>query len=242
MKFVYSIRWTGQQELHHHTRWPIPSPISLYAHIQEGHALVEGSELGFSRRHPRRRLARLLVLLPRRFQALGAAEVAGLALSARFCRGSLADDALAGRLQHILHLDQLSLVVFHVLDKLADGIVGAVDLVVLGGKGFEEEGGEGGAEDERGGEAEDLYDLSACFAVFGMVKQTSACGPMSRNVTERRGVAVDHSKSKKHEGLAVYLAIASKMLKKRRIAVFEHFTHQLVIVLVDELVTVCIRS
>jgi len=53
---------------------------------------------------------------------------------------------------------------------------------------------------------------------------------------------MDHSKSKKHEGVAVYLTISSKLLKKFRIAVFEHFTHQLVIVFIDELVTVCIRS
>jgi len=53
---------------------------------------------------------------------------------------------------------------------------------------------------------------------------------------------MDHSKSKKHEGLGVYLAIASNVSKKIRIHVFEHFTHQLVIVLVDELVAVCIRS
>jgi len=53
---------------------------------------------------------------------------------------------------------------------------------------------------------------------------------------------MDHSKSKKHEGVAVYLAISSNISKKIRIAVFEHFTHQLVIVLIDSLVTVCIRS
>jgi len=53
---------------------------------------------------------------------------------------------------------------------------------------------------------------------------------------------MDHSKSKKHEGVAVYLAEASNLLEKTRIPVFEHFTHQLVIVLVDELVAVCIRS
>jgi len=129
-----------------------------------------------------------------------------------------------------------------VLDELADGVVGAVDLVVLGREVLEEEGGERGGGDVLGGEAEDLYDLSASLVVVGMVKQTSACGPMSWNITERRGVPMDHSKSKKHEGLAVCLAMASNTLKKIRIVVFEHFTHQLVIVLVDELVTVCIRS
>ena len=59
---------------------------------------------------------------------------------------------------------------------------------------------------------------------------------------EGKWVPMDQSKSKKHEGVAVYLAIASNTLKKSRIAVFEHFTHQLVIVFVDELVAVCIRS
>jgi len=59
---------------------------------------------------------------------------------------------------------------------------------------------------------------------------------------EGKWVPMDHSKSKKHEGVAVCLAIASNCLKKLRIEVFEHFTHQLVIVLVDALVTVCPRS
>jgi len=53
---------------------------------------------------------------------------------------------------------------------------------------------------------------------------------------------MDHSKSKKHEGVTVLLAKASNLSKKSRIVEFEHFTHQLVIVLVDELVAVCIRS
>ena len=48
---------------------------------------------------------------------------------------------------------------------------------------------------------------------------------------------MNHSKSKEHQGVAVYLANASNMSKKIRIEVFEHFTHQLVIVLIDELVT-----
>jgi len=63
-------------------------------------------------------------------------------------------------------------------------------------------------------------------------------------LSNRKGkwVPMDHSKSKKHEGLGVLLAIASDISKKLRIVEFEHFTHQLVIVLVDELVAVCIRS
>ena len=35
-------------------------------------------------------------------------------------------------------------------EELADGVVGVVDLVVLGGEGVEEEGGEGGGGDVRG--------------------------------------------------------------------------------------------
>ena len=61
---MLSIRWTGQQEVQHFAGWSISSPRPLNAHIQQRNALVEGSELGFSRRHPRRRFARLLVLLP----------------------------------------------------------------------------------------------------------------------------------------------------------------------------------
>ena len=60
--------------------------------------------------------------------------------------------------------------------------------------------------------------------------------------TDKRWVLMDHSKSKKHEGVAVYLATSSNLSKKLRIVVFEHLTHQLVIVLIDELVTVCMRS
>ena len=60
--------------------------------------------------------------------------------------------------------------------------------------------------------------------------------------TDKRWVLMDHSKSKKHEGVAVYLTIVSKLLKKIRIVEFEHSTHQLVIVLIDPLVTDCIRS
>jgi len=76
----------------------------------------------------RRRLANLLVPLPRRLLALGGAEVAGFAPGASFRCGGLTDVALVGRLlQNVLHLDQLSLVVLHVLDERADGVVGAKD-------------------------------------------------------------------------------------------------------------------
>jgi len=75
-----------------------------------------------------RRLARLLVLLPRRFLALGGAEVADFAPGARFRRSGAANVALASRfLHHVLHLQKLSLVVLHVLDERASGVVGAKD-------------------------------------------------------------------------------------------------------------------
>jgi len=127
-----------------------------------------------------------------------------------------------------------------VLDELADGVVGAVDLVVLGGEGFEEEGGEEGAGYVLGGEPEDVLDLSARIELGLLSKLKSR--KKSLCLSEGLWVSMDHSKSKKHEGVAVKLAIASNISKKIRIVVFEHFTHQLVIVLVDELVAVCIRS
>ena len=42
---MLSIRWTRQQEVHHYAGWSIPGPRPLYAHIQEGNALVQGAEL-----------------------------------------------------------------------------------------------------------------------------------------------------------------------------------------------------
>jgi len=72
--------------------------------------------------------AKFLVLLPRCFLTLGGAEVAGFAPCARFRRGGLADVAFFSRLlQHILHLEKLGLVVLHVLDERASGVVGAED-------------------------------------------------------------------------------------------------------------------
>jgi len=128
-----------------------------------------------------------------------------------------------------------------VLDERADGVVGAVDLVVLGGEGLEEEGGEGGAGDVLGGEPEDLADLFAriVLGLLSCLKRRVMCLLVRE---EGNWVPMDHSKSKKHEGVAVYLANASNLSKKIIIAVFEHFTNQLVIVLVDPLVTVCPRS
>ena len=102
------------------------------------------------------------MLLPHRLLALGGAEVAGFAPCARFRGGDLADVALVGRLlQHVFHLDQLGLVVLHVLDERASGVVGAEDLLIdeLFGEVLSEEGGVGGGGDVLGGEAEDLSDL-----------------------------------------------------------------------------------
>jgi len=93
--------------------------------------------------------------------ALGRAVEGAFAPCARLRAEGAADVALASRLQHGLHLGQFSLVVLQELDELAYGVVGAVDLVVLSGEEVEEEGGEGGAGDERGGEAEDVSDLTA---------------------------------------------------------------------------------
>jgi len=189
----------------------------------------------------RRRLARLLVLLPRRLLALGRAVERVLAPCARFRAEGAADVALASRLEDRLHLGQFSLVVLQVLDEGASGVVGAIDLVVLGGEGVEEEGGEGGGGDVLGGEAEDVSDLSARI-VLGVLSILDGCAAMDVFSGEGKGVSMDHSKSKKHEGVAVCLAIAGNISKKFRIEVFEHFTHQLVIMLIDELVAVCIRS
>ena len=79
---------------------------------------MEDSQFCLTRRLPRRRLARPLVLLPGRFLALGGAEVAGFAPGARFRCGGFADGAFSSRLlQHVLHLQKLGLVVLHVLDE-----------------------------------------------------------------------------------------------------------------------------
>jgi len=171
---------------------------------------VEGSELGFSRRHPRRRLARLLVLLPRRLLAGGGAVERVPAPCARFGGEGAADIALAGRLEDGLNFDQLGLVVLHMLDELADGVLGAVDLVVLSGEEVEEEGGEGGGGYVLGGESEDLDNLSARIAL-GVLSHLKECIALALSSFEGKWVPVDHSKSKKHEGLAVCLAIASNI-------------------------------
>ena len=107
---------------------------------------MQNPQFCLTRRWTRRQLAHLLVLLPRRLLALGGAEVAGFAPCASFRCGGLTDVALVGRLlQHVLHLDQLSLVVLHVLDERASVVVDAEDLLVdkLLGEVLSEEGGGG---------------------------------------------------------------------------------------------------
>jgi len=165
-----------------------------------------------------------------------------LAPGARFGGEGAADVALSGRLEDGLHLNQLGLVVLHVLDEPADGVVGTEDLVVFGGEGLEEEGGEGGGGDVLGGEAEDVYDLITRIVSLSKLKDSFSLRPVAAGGLEGKWVPMDHSKSKKHEGVAVYLTIASNLSKKIRIVIFEHFTHQLVIVLIDPLVAVCKRS
>ena len=63
----------------------------------------------------------------------------------------------------LLKVDQLGLVVLHVLDECASGVVGAEDLLVyeLFGEVLSEEGGEWGGGEVGGGEPEDVYDLAA---------------------------------------------------------------------------------
>ena len=225
--------------------WAVSRSISLNAHVQEEHALVQFSEVFFGGGRPRRRLARLLVLLPRRLLALGGAVECALAPCARFRAEGVADVALASRfLQHVLHLVQLSLVVLHVLDEGASGVVGAKDLLVdvLFGEVLSEEGGEGGGGDVLGGEAEDVLHFLSSIISLSKIKESFALRPVIAGSLKGKWVPMDHSKSKKHEGLGVCLAIASNLIEKFRIVDFEHFTHQLVIALIEELVTVCVRS
>jgi len=147
---------------------------------------------------------RLLVLLPRRLLALGGAVERVLAPGARFRAEGAADVALASRLQHIFNFDQLSLVVLHVLDELADGVVGAVDLVVLGGERLEEEGGEGDGGDVLGGESEDVSDLFASIEL-GRLGKLEHCVALVDFIGKGKWVPMDHSKSKKHTRDSVYI-------------------------------------
>jgi len=148
--------------------------------------------------------------------ARGGAVERAFAPGARFRAQGAADVALANRLEDGLNLHQLSLVVLHVLDELADGVVGTVDLVVFGGEGLEEEGGERGGGDVLGGEPEDLDYLSARIELRVLSKLKRRVALVLSSI-KGKWVPMDHSKSKKHEGLAVYLAEASNLVKKIRI-------------------------
>jgi len=154
---------------------------------------VEGAELGLGGWRGGWGLARLLVLLPRRLLAGGGAVEGAFAPCTRFGGGGAADVALASRLEDGLNFDQLSLVVLHVLDVLADGVVGAVDLVVFGREGVEEEGGEGGGGDVLGGEAEDVLDFAAriVLGLLSCLKRRVMCLCLE----EGKWVPMDHSKS-----------------------------------------------
>jgi len=100
---------------------------------------VEDSELGLSCRRTCRRLARLLVLRPM-----------SCLVSPRTVEGLFAPRA---------HQPPDAFVVLHVLDELADGVVGAEDSLVdeLLGEVLSEERGEGGGGDFGGGEAENVF-------------------------------------------------------------------------------------
>ena len=88
---------------------------------------MEGSEGGGGGGRGGRGFARLLMLLPRRLHAGEGAVERVLAPCAWFGGGGAADVALASRLEDRLNFDQLSLVVLHVLDERASGVVGAED-------------------------------------------------------------------------------------------------------------------
>jgi len=99
-----------------------------------------------------------------------------------------------------------------VLDERASGVIDAKDLLVdkLFGEVLSEEGGEGGGGDVLRGEAEDVSDLSARIEL-GVLSYLEGCEALILGSLEGKWVSMDHSKSKKHEGVAVYLAIASNM-------------------------------
>jgi len=85
-------------------------------------------------------------------------------------------------LQHVLHLDQLSLDVLHVLDERASGVVGAEDVVIyeLLGEVLSEEGGEGGGREVLGGEgSEDVLDQSACLVAFSKIRERRSLRPVA---------------------------------------------------------------
>jgi len=137
-----------------------------------------------------------------------------LQLSARFRRGGAADVALASRLEDGLNFNQLGLVVLHVLDEGASGVVGAEDLLFdeLLGEVMSEEGWKGGGGDVLGGESEDVSDLPARIEL-GRLGKLEGCVALDIFIGIGKWVSMDHSRSKKHEGDGVLLAGASKFLK-----------------------------
>jgi len=92
--------------------------------------------------------------------------------------------------------------------------------VMFGGEGSEEEGGKGGGGDVPGGEAEDILDFFARIEL-GVLSNLKRCEVSQLGMGSLKGkwVPMDHSKSKKHEGLAVFLAVSSNISKKLRIVV-----------------------
>jgi len=84
-------------------------------------------------------------------------------------------------------------------------VLWAVDLIVdkLLGEVLSEEGGEGGGGDVLGGEVEDFSDLKACIAlgVLSHLEWRQALYMSKKG----KWAPMDHLKSKKHEGVAVYL-------------------------------------
>ena len=105
-----------------------------------------------------------------------------------------------------------------------------------------EEGGEGGGGDVPGGEAEDFDDFAACIELGCSANWRAVCQKESAALRESGADGPFEDKSKKHEGVGCTSGSPGILSKKIRIPLFEHFTHQLVIVLIEELVTVCIRS
>jgi len=72
------------------------------------------------------------------------------------------------------------------------------------------EGREGGGRDVLGGEAEDVSDFVARIEL-GRLGKLEGRVATQVGIGKGKWVPMDHSKSKKHEGVAVYLAIASNL-------------------------------
>jgi len=119
-------------------------------------------------------------------------------------RSGVADETLSSRPQHVVGLNQLSLVVLHVLDERASGVIDAVYLVVLGGEGLSEDGGEGDGGDVLGGESEDVSDLFASIEL-GRLGKLEHCVALADFIGKGKWVPMDHSKSKKHTRDSVYI-------------------------------------